>query len=55
MPEKRPPDPDTFARQFKLKYGRDMTPAELRFYKLTKNLLDNPPEEEDNGKRAGAA
>jgi hypothetical protein len=46
MPEDRPPDPTTFARQFRQKYGRDMTPAELHFYKLTKDLLDHPPEEE---------
>ena len=48
MPENRPPDPSIFARQFRQKYGRDMTPAEQRFYKLTKDLLDNPPEEEPN-------
>ena len=47
MPECPPPDPKTFARQFRLKYGRDITPEEMKFYRLTKDLLDNPPEEED--------
>jgi hypothetical protein len=46
MPEERPPDLETFARQFRLKYGREMTKEERHFYELTKNLLDNPPEEE---------
>lgn len=52
MPEERPPDPDTFARQFRAKYGREMTPSELRFYQLTKDLLDHPPEEEGDGEAA---
>lgn len=42
----RPPDLGTFKRQFRLKYGREMTPDEETFYNLTKNLLDHPPEEE---------
>jgi hypothetical protein len=50
MPETRPPDPDTFARQFRQKYGREMTDAERRFYELTKDLLDHPPEEEEQEK-----
>jgi hypothetical protein len=45
MPEDRPPDPTTFARQFREKYGREMTPAEKRFYELTRQLL-HPLEEE---------
>ncbi len=45
----RPPDLKTFKRQFRLKYGREMTADEERFYHLTKNLLDNPPEEEMDG------
>ncbi|MGB8889259.1 MAG: hypothetical protein WCC87_21205 [Candidatus Korobacteraceae bacterium] len=52
MPEKRPPDLDTFSRQFRQKYGRDMTPEEMRFYQLTKDLLDNPPEEDKGGEAA---
>lgn len=55
MPENRPPDASTFARQFRQKYGRDMTPAEQRFYKLTKDLLDNPPKEESKKKDDGEA
>ena len=55
MPEKRPPDVDTFARQFKMKYGRDMRPDEMRFYELTKDLLDNPPEEEQADEEDGGA
>jgi len=47
MPESRPPDAETFARQFRRKYGREMSDAERRFYELTKDLLDHPPEEED--------
>lgn len=50
MPECAP-DPETFARQFRQKYGRDMTPEERRFYALAKNLLDNPPEEEGGEER----
>ena len=56
MPETRPPDLSIFARQFKQKYGREMTREEKRFYELTKNLLDHPPEEEgkqgDDGEAA---
>jgi len=48
MPESRPPDLEMFVKQFRLKYGRDMTPEERHFYQLTKNLLDNPPAEERN-------
>lgn len=44
MPE-RPPDLETFARQFRQKYGRDMTPDERRFYELTLDLFEHPPEE----------
>jgi len=40
--EHRPLDLKQFARQFRQKYGRDMTPAEMRFHQLTKNLLDDP-------------
>ncbi len=47
MPETRPPDIETFARQFKAKYGLEMTTEERKFYQLTKNLLDNPPEDAD--------
>jgi hypothetical protein len=53
MPELRPPDLPTFARQFKQKYGREMTRDEKRFYELTKNLLDNPPEEEQQEAQDG--
>ena len=49
MPECPAPPPKDFARQFRMKYGRDPTPQELKFYKLTKDLLDNPPEEEGQG------
>ena len=28
---------------------REMTPEEQRFYELTKDLLQNPPEEEQSG------
>ncbi len=49
-----PPDPQTFARQFRRKYGRDMTPQELKFYQLTKDLLENPPEEDEDGKDEAA-
>ena len=45
----KPPDVTTFNRQFRLKYGREMTAEEETFYNLTKNLLDNPPEEELDG------
>jgi hypothetical protein len=46
MPEDRPPDLETFARQFRMRYGREMTAEERRFYQLTKKLLDDPPEKE---------
>jgi hypothetical protein len=51
MVEKRPNRPSLptlpdFERQFKEKYGRHMTPDEQRFFKLTENLLENPPEED---------
>lgn len=52
MPEERPPDVDQFARQFRLKYGRVMTPLERNFYQLTKNLLDNPPQPEASSEAA---
>jgi hypothetical protein len=52
MPENRPPNLDTFARQFRAKYGREMTAEERRFYELTKDLLDSPPEEEPDGNAA---
>ena len=51
MPE-LPPELDTFARQFRQKYGREMTAEERKFYRLTKDLLDNPPEEEEDGEAA---
>lgn len=49
MPECPPPDLNLFKRQFRLKYGRDMTAEEQRFYELTKDLLLNPPEEDGTG------
>jgi hypothetical protein len=54
MAEDRPPDPATFARQFREKYGRDMTPAEKRFYELTRQLLHPPKDEskKDDGEAA---
>ena len=52
MPERPAPTPEEFARQFRLKYGRDMTAAEVRFYTLTKKLLDNPPEKDTGGGEA---
>ena len=52
MPETPPPDLEKFAQQFRMKYGREMTPEERHFYQLTKNLLDNPPEEEDDRESA---
>lgn len=55
MPEFPPPDVETFARQFRQKYGREMTPEERHFYELTKNLLERPPEEEQPKKRSRAA
>ena len=54
MPESAP-DAETFARQFRQKYGREMTSEERRFYELTRNLLDSPPEEEGDGEEDGAA
>lgn len=36
-----------FKKQFRQKYGRDMTPDEVKFYKITENLLENPPEEDE--------
>ena len=50
MPEFPPPDVETFARQFRMKYGREMTSEERRFYNLAKDLLENPPEEEQQSK-----
>jgi hypothetical protein len=54
MPECPPPDPKEFGRQFRRKYGRDMTPDETKFYQLTKDLLENPPEEEGGGEGEAA-
>ena len=48
--EHRPPDLQRFALQFRKNYGREMTPAENRFYQLTKDLLGDPRDgEHDNG------
>ena len=44
MEERPSPDLETFARKFRLKYGREMTPDERHFYQLTKRLLDDLPE-----------
>ena len=40
--EQRPLDLEQLAREFRQKYGRDMTAAEKRFHQLTKDLLDDP-------------
>lgn len=45
MSECPPPPLKDFARQFRMKYGRDMTTEEQRFYELTRELLERPPEE----------
>ena len=47
MFEAQPPNVGTLKGQFFQKYGRKMTLDEIRFYKLTKDLLDNPPEDEE--------
>ena len=52
MSEKRSPDLDMFARQFRQRYGREITPKESRFYQLTKELLDNPPDEREHNEDA---
>ena len=36
-----------FKKQFRQKFGRDMTPDEIKFYKITEYLLENPPEEDE--------
>jgi hypothetical protein len=45
------PDLHKFQRQFEMKYGRQMTPEERRWFTLAEDLLKNPPEEEQ-GKAA---
>lgn len=47
-----PPLPE-YERQFKAKFGRDMTSEEKRFYQLTRDLLAEPPDEDgDDGEAA---
>jgi hypothetical protein len=41
-----------FAKQFRQKYGRDMTPEEQKFFTLTEDLLENPPEEDSKSEDA---
>ena len=57
MVEKHPDRPSLptlrdFEWQFEQKYGRKMTSDERKFFELTEDLLENPPEEED-GEKAG--
>ena len=42
---------EEFRKQFRLKFGREMTQDELHFYSLADELLHNPPEEEPNKKK----
>ncbi len=35
-----------FERQFEEKFGREMTAEELKFYRLTEELLEHPPTQE---------
>lgn len=40
--------PQEFERQFREKFGRDMTAEEKKFYQLTRDLLDRSAEENRN-------
>ena len=46
-PQRIPVLPE-YERQFRQKFGPEMTPEEKRFYQLTRDLLATPPEEEDH-------
>jgi hypothetical protein len=41
-----------FERQFELKYGRQMSADERRWFELAEELLKNPPEEESSSNAA---
>ena len=40
------PDLEKFAQQFRMKYGREMTDDERRWFKATEELLKHPPEQQ---------
>ncbi len=40
------PTLERFKKQFRMKYGREMTAEEIRFFQLADELLHSPPEEE---------